>query len=181
MDQTEDHSQGAFRPSYAVRFFLSFFLNFGLLNSFLSTAKKSRNRPSTFQFKSGWDDMLDDKVPKTKIKLSTSIPSCSSPSPTITVSEDDVFKTPALSYLGSPTAKTPSLSRLSVPQNAAEYLKSQTPSPISPTFHKAAVDNPVYSPPNSPLPSIPESCYESCPRSWSPSDLPLEEASGYPL
>jgi pheromone a factor receptor len=141
--------------------------------SFLSSSKNIRKRPSTFQLKSGWDDMLDGKVPKTRIKSSITISTCSSP-----VSEDDDFKTSTLSYLGSPTAKTLGLSGSPVPPNVAEILPtSRTSSPVSPIVHKAA-DNLVYAPPNSPLPSLPASCYGSRSRSRSPSNLPSEETIG---
>ena len=170
--------QKTIRNEYFVLFAVRFSCHFSKLRS---TLKKTRTRPSTFQLKLRWDDMLDDMVPKTKIKLSITIPTCSSPTPTITVSEDEVFKTPTLSYLGSPTTKTLSLLRFSVPQNITEIPKPRTPSPISPTFHKAAVDNPVYSPPNSPLPTLPASCYGSRSRSYSPSDLPSEDTFGHPL
>ena len=150
-------------------FLLSFFLNIGLLNYFLSSSKNTKkNRPLTFQLKSGWDDMLDERVPKTKAKPSITISStCSSP-----VSDDDDFKNSTLSYLGSPTAKTLGLSGAPVPQKAVEMPKSSTSSPVSPTIHKAA-DNLACSPPNSALPSLPESSHRS--RSRSPSNLPPDE------
>jgi hypothetical protein len=111
--------------------------------------------------------MLDDKVPKAKIKSSISISTCSSP-----VSEDEDFKTSTLSYLGSPTAKTLGLSGSPVPQDVAETPKSRTLSPVSPTVHRAA-DNLVCGPPDIPLPSRPESCYSS--RSRSPSGVFSDE------
>lgn len=116
--------------------------------------------------------MLDDKVPKAKIKSSITASTCSSP-----VSDDEDFKTSTLSYLGSPAAKTLGLSALSVPQNVAETPKSRTSSPVSPTVHRVA-DNVVGAPPNFPLPSRPESCYGSHSRSRTPSNLFSDEAIG---
>lgn len=113
--------------------------------------------------------MLDDKIPKAKIKSSIRISTCSSP-----ISDDEDFKTSTLSYLGSPTAKSLGLSGSPVLQNVAETPKSQTSSPVSPTVHRAA-DNLVCTPPNFPLPSRPESCYGSHPRSRTPSNLFPEE------
>jgi pheromone a factor receptor len=140
-------------------------------NLFLS---KNKRKPRLFssQLKSGWDDMLDVKVPKAKINLSIRLSTCSSP-----VSEDEQFKTSTLSYLGSPTAKTLGLSGSPVPQNVSETPKSRTSSPVSPAVQRAA-DNPVSAPPNVPLPSRPESCYGSHSRSRSPSNLFLDETIG---
>ena len=113
---------------------------------------------------------MDDRVPKAKIKSSLSISTCSSP-----VSDDGDFKTSRLSYLGSPTAKTPGgLSGSSVPQNVAGIPKSRSSSPVSPTVHKAA-DNLLYAPPNSALPSLPAPCYGSHSGSSSPSEFPSDE------
>ena len=145
------------------------FLSCGLLNSFLS-GNKRRPRLFSSQLKSGWDDMLDSKVPKTKIKSSIRLSTCSSP-----VSDDEHFKTSTLSYLGSPTAKTLGLSSGSpVPQNVAETSKSRTSSPVFPAVHRAAVSPP----PNVPLPSRPESCYESLSRSRTPSNLFSDDTIG---
>ena len=160
-------------PMQCVFFLVIILKNFGPTNSYLSSSKNTKTRPLTFQFKSGWDDMLDDKIPKAKIRPYITIPSCSSPAPTITpVSEDEVFKTSTISYLGSPTAKTLGLSGSLVPQNTAEIPKLRTPSPVSPT---------VYAPPNSPLPSLPPSCYGSHSQTRSPSNLPSEEPCSHPL
>ena len=103
--------------------------------------------------------MLNDRVSKAKMKSSITISTCSSP-----VSDDEDFKTSTLSYLNSPTARTLGLSGSPVSPNVAETPRSPTTSP----FHTGkAADNPVYNPPNSPLPSRPESCYGSRSRSRS--------------
>ena len=117
--------------------------------------------------------MLNDKGSKAKIKSSLTVSTCPSP-----VSEDEDFKTSTLSYLSSPTAKTLGLSGSPVPQNVAETPKLRTPSPVSPAVHPAvhrAADNSVFAPPNFSLPSRQEPCYESHPRSSSPSNLISEE------
>ena len=112
--------------------------------------------------------MLDDKVPKAKIKSSIRMSTCSSP-----ISEDEDFKSATLSYLGSPTAKTLGLNTGSpVPQNIAETPKSRTSSPVFPTVHRTS-DNVVRAPPNVPLPSRPESCYGPHSRCRSPSSTDL--------
>ena len=113
--------------------------------------------------------MLDDKVPKAKIKSSIRMSVCSSP-----ISDDEDFKTSTLSYLGSPTAKSLGLSGSPVHQNVAETPKSRTSSPVSPAVHRAA-DNTVCAPSNFPLPSRPESCYGAHARSRSPSNLFSDE------
>ena len=155
--------------SLCSAFFLVIFWACGLLNSFLS-GNKRRPRLFSSQLKSGWDDMLDSKVPKTKIKSSIRLSTCSSP-----VSDDEHFKTSTLSYLGSPTAKTLGLSSGSpVPQNVAETSKSRTSSPVFPAVHRAVVSPP----PNVPLPSRPESCYESLSRSRTPSNLFSDDTIG---
>lgn len=151
-----------------------FFLSFLVIFSKLSFLSRSKNTKKAYQLRSGWDEMLDDKAPRAKAKPSITISStCSSP-----ISEDDDFKTSTLSYLGSPTAKTLGLSGVPVPQKVAEMPQSPTSSPVSPvspTFHKAGV-NPVCAPPNSALPSLPESCYGS--RSRPSSNLFPKETSG---
>ena len=144
--------------------------HFSKLTQFFLSGNKRKPRVFSSQFKSGWDDMLDGKVPKAKIKSSLRLSTCSSP-----ISEDDHFKTSTLSYLGSPTAKTLGLS--GVPQNVAEKPNSRTSSPVFPAVHRAA-DSSMSAPPNVPLPSRPESCYGSVSRSRSPSNLFLDETIG---
>jgi hypothetical protein len=129
MDQMEDHSSGAFRPPYAVHFFLSchFFSTSVCSILFLGSSRNIKTRPLNLQLKSGWDEMLDDKVPKSKAKPSVTISStCSSPD-----SEDDDFKTSTLSYLCSPTAETLGLSGLPVSQKVVAIPKSPTSPPVS--------------------------------------------------
>ncbi|KAF8809927.1 hypothetical protein BYT27DRAFT_7093150 [Phlegmacium glaucopus] len=133
----------------------------------------SRTRPISVDHKSGWDDMLDVKVPKAKKgtgKTSAMVVStCSSPTPTITtvVTEDEVFMTSTLSYLSSPTATTLGLSGPSVPRKVVELPpKPRISPPLSPTLLKAT-DNLVPTSPISPLPGLPASCYASRPRSHS--------------
>jgi pheromone a factor receptor len=153
-----------------VRFFLVIIYKTSFYSIlFLSGSKNTKKRPSTFQLSSGWDDMLNDKVSKAKMKSSITISTCSSP-----VSDDEDFKTSTLSYLGSPTARTLGLSGSPVPPDVAEIPRSRTTSPVFPTVYTGkATDNPAYDPPNSPLPSLPESCYGSRSRSRSPS-MPSE-------
>ena len=75
-----------------------------------SSLTSSKLRPLTIEFKSGWDDFLDEK-PKTKRKVSLRnlTPSvCSSPTPShkSITKEDQAFMESTISYLESPTARS---------------------------------------------------------------------------
>lgn len=161
-------------------FFAFFILRFTLLNIFCSIPKKApaspqpsslpeTNRPLSIEFKSGWDDKLNVKIPKTKkhhgTLSPTTISTCSSPTPTISTvaTGDDVFMASTLSYLRSPPAKALGLSASPVSPTALEIPhKPKIPVPVSPTFPKVT-DWP--SPPNSPLPNPLRSSYVSSSRS----------------
>lgn len=134
----------------------------------------SKTQPLTVEYKSAWDDMLDVKGPKAKEKAGNSssmrISTCSSPTPTIStvLTEDEAFMASTLSYLGSPTAKTLGLSGSPVPRRAFDISpRPRIPSPFSP-IHLKTTDNPVPTPPTSPLPSLPNLCYMSRSQSHPP-------------